>query len=353
MRLFTFERRVVGQQLLTCVFGGLERVVVRLQKHRRQHGWTCPQPSPSLCVDDRGGKRSALVSGDDEDEGEAHPHLSQPLLFQLSNTATVVESTVECKCFSAQNRNCFSLSHGTVLHSSCVSAGDSLARAACRGRLPCSREAQCGSPTGDGAEATCRAEKARREAELGRVVHTGLVRLGGHAREPPQNLPQAKRPGWWRRGMSLFGGRSAPTDGAEMEAGITTSHHEIYGSGWWTTLLCHLQGWDNRMIADHLAAWLPDVFRPWLSTRTLRRWMDENKKEGREPRGRRRDFRVFCAAHLQQSGRATWHDTQIRQMVDPPFPRCVVFKYRAASGGHKKTADPKLLDTHLTSSDCT
>ena len=49
MRLFTFERRVVVQQLLTGVVGGLERVVVRLQKHRRQHGWTCPQSSPSLC----------------------------------------------------------------------------------------------------------------------------------------------------------------------------------------------------------------------------------------------------------------------------------------------------------------
>ena len=24
---------------------------------RRQHGWTCPQPSPSLCVVDRGGWR--------------------------------------------------------------------------------------------------------------------------------------------------------------------------------------------------------------------------------------------------------------------------------------------------------
>ena len=32
--LFTFERRVVVQQLLTGVLGGLGRVVVRLQKHR-------------------------------------------------------------------------------------------------------------------------------------------------------------------------------------------------------------------------------------------------------------------------------------------------------------------------------
>ena len=62
MRLFTFERRVVVQQLLTGVSGRLGRVVVRLQKLRRQHGWTCPQPSLSLCVDDRGaGKRSVLV----------------------------------------------------------------------------------------------------------------------------------------------------------------------------------------------------------------------------------------------------------------------------------------------------
>ena len=46
MRLFTFERRVVvAQQFLTRVFAGLVRVVVRLHKHKRQHGWTCPQPS--------------------------------------------------------------------------------------------------------------------------------------------------------------------------------------------------------------------------------------------------------------------------------------------------------------------
>ena len=56
MRLFTFERRIVVQQLLTGVFGGLGRVVVRLQKHRRQHRWTCPQTFP-LSVVDRGGWR--------------------------------------------------------------------------------------------------------------------------------------------------------------------------------------------------------------------------------------------------------------------------------------------------------
>ena len=70
MRLFTFER-----QLLTDVFGGLERVVVRLRKHRRQHVWTCSQPSSSLSSRSWWLERSVLVSVDDEDEDAAHPHL--------------------------------------------------------------------------------------------------------------------------------------------------------------------------------------------------------------------------------------------------------------------------------------
>ena len=32
-----------------------------------------------------------------------------------------------------------------------------------------------------------------------------------------EDLPQAKRPGWWRHGMSLFGEKSAPPDGAETD----------------------------------------------------------------------------------------------------------------------------------------
>ena len=99
-----FERRVVVQQLLTGEKTSFGRVLDSLQRHERQNGWTCPQP-PLPSVDDRGaGKRSVLVYVDDD--GEEHPHLSQSLLYQLSNTATVVESLVECKCFSARNRNC-------------------------------------------------------------------------------------------------------------------------------------------------------------------------------------------------------------------------------------------------------
>ena len=48
-----------------------------------------------------------LVCVDDEDEGEAHPRLSQPLSYQLSNAATVVESTVECKCFLLRTATVF------------------------------------------------------------------------------------------------------------------------------------------------------------------------------------------------------------------------------------------------------
>ena len=50
------------------------------------------------------------------------------------------------------------------------------------------------------------------------------------------------------------------------------------------------------------------------------------------------------ASHLRQSGRATWHEAQTRRSMDL---RCAGFKYRAASGGTKKTTDPKLVDTHL------
>ena len=42
-------------------------------------GGRAHKPHPLSVVDRGAGKRSVLVSGDDEDEGEAHPHLSQPL----------------------------------------------------------------------------------------------------------------------------------------------------------------------------------------------------------------------------------------------------------------------------------
>ena len=93
--------------------------------------------------------------------------------------------------------------------------------------------------------------------------------------------------------MPLFAERGPLPDGAEAVAAVEPAkskrayHQPSRDLRLWVvdySLLRHLQGWENRMIADHLAAWLPDVFRPWLSMRTLRRWLDENKKEGREPR---------------------------------------------------------------------
>ena len=108
-----------------------------------------------------------------DDEGEEHPHLSQPLLLNQLLNGNVFSWKPQL----------FSLSHGAVLHSSCGSAGDSVARAARRGRLPCSREAHCGNQARDGAVATSPEEETRGEANCGRAVHTDLVWPGGHARE--------------------------------------------------------------------------------------------------------------------------------------------------------------------------
>ena len=192
---------------------------------------------------------------------------------------------------------------------------------------------------------------------------------------PPEDLPQAKRPGWWRHGMSLFGGRSAPTDGAEAVAAVEPAkskrayHQPSRDLRLWVVdyaLLRHLQGWDNRMITDHLAAWLPDVFQPWLSMRTLRRWLDENKKEGREPRDAVDAIMPILREKCDRVGEA---GVPVSASVMQPifdrvaeqhgvtrrfgihwirhFLRCAGFKYRVASGGTKKTTDPKQVDTHV------
>ena len=49
-------------------------------------------------------------------------------------------------------------------------------------------------------------------------------------------------------------------------------------------LLRLLQGWDHQTIAQLLSAWLPHMFSPWLSTRTVRRWLQDKNYEGHQPR---------------------------------------------------------------------
>ena len=219
-------------------------------------------------------------------------HVSQPLLYQLSNTSTLVKSTVECKCqlgtaivfhfpmerfftrragppvTAWQERHSEEDFHALVRHNAAT-------KLEIEQRPPAAKKRRVGKPISD--------------EQYTRALCDWVVTLVEH----PETLPQAKRPGWWRHGVSLFGGRSAPTGGAEAVAGLEPSksnrayHQPSRDLRLWVVdyaLLRHLQGWDNRMIADHLAAWLPDVFRLWLSTRTLRRWLDENEKEGREPR---------------------------------------------------------------------
>ena len=136
MRLFTLER-----QLLTGVFGGLGRVVVRLQKHRRQHGWTCPQPSPSLC------SRSWLERG---------PY-SLTMKMKMRHTHTCHSQTRV-----RANRDKRATWMETSLRSSVLSFES------------------CYFPR-NGSSLVAE-EETRGEANCGRAVHTGLVRLGGRAR---------------------------------------------------------------------------------------------------------------------------------------------------------------------------
>ena len=89
--------------------------------------------------------------------------------------------------------------------------------------------------------------------------------------------------------MTLSAERGAPPDGAETVAVVelakpTRAYHQpSRGLRTWVVdyaLLRLLQGWDHQTTAQHLSAWLPQVFHPWLSTRTVRRWLQDTKKEG-------------------------------------------------------------------------
>ena len=67
MRLFTSERQLLSGR-------GLGSVVVDCKSTGDSTGGRAHNPLPLSVVDRGAGKRSVLVSGDDEDEG----HLSQP-----------------------------------------------------------------------------------------------------------------------------------------------------------------------------------------------------------------------------------------------------------------------------------
>ena len=87
--------------------------------------------------------------------------------------------------------------------------------------------------------------------------------------------------------------RGAPPDGAEAAAAVEPAvskrayHQPSRELRNWVVdyaLLRLLQGWDHLTIAQRLSAWLPHVFSAWMSTRTVRRWLQDHKKEGRQPR---------------------------------------------------------------------
>ena len=192
--------------------------------------------------------------------------------------------------------------------------------------------------------------------------------------EPPEILPPTQRPAWWRPGMMLFDERSVPPD-AEADATLELAmpkrayfqpSRELRNWVVDYAQLCLLQGWDHQTIAQHLSAWLPRVFHPWLSTRTVRRWLQDNKKEGRQPRDacdvlipilRERCDRVgeagvpISARVMQPVFNRVAEQHGVTRRFDRRwtchFLRCAGFRYRTASGGTKKAKDPMLVDMHV------
>ena len=230
------------------------RVVVRLQKHERQHGWTCPQPSPPpLCVDFRGaGKTSALVF-DDEDEDEAHPQLSQP-------SARASERRQACD-MDGNFTSVFSALVGKLLLPPSVSQLKPSFFAPPMERFftrpagpPTTAWPQWHDEEEDflalvlhNAAAQLEMERwppALKKRRVGKSIvdeqyTQALCNWVAALEAPPEDLPQAKRPGWWRHGMSLsvkgvhrqMAPRLSQQWSLRSRSGHTTSHHEIYGFG--------------------------------------------------------------------------------------------------------------------------
>ena len=338
---FTYARRIVVQQLLSGLFGGLWRVVVRLQKHERQQGWTCPQPSPSLhtrswcwkevrtrvwhihtCHSHCISEARVRAKGDKRARWMETPHRSSVL------------SCERCYChqvFFSSNPH-FCTSHATVLHSGPPTTvlpqrhAEEDFLALVRHNAATKLEMERWPPV--------LKKRGVRKPTVDEHYTQALCNWVATLEAPPADLPQAKRPGWWRHDVSLFGERSAPPDGAEAVAAVEpvrskrAYHQPSRELRLWVVdcaFLRHMQGWDNKMIADHLAA-MGAACLPTLPLDADTATVAGREQEGRPRtarcfrcdhshsasevrqcwRGRRPDFRVCDAAHLQQSGRATW-----------------------------------------------
>ena len=100
---------------------------------------------------------------------------------------------------------------------------------------------------------------------------------------------------------------------------LTGRHHENCGTGW--SIIHQLRLLQERGPLQTIALDLSgqQEGRP-RTARCLRCAHSHSAREVRPCwRDRRPDIRVCDAAHLQQSGRATRHDTQIQHQMDPPF----------------------------------
>ena len=216
---------------------------------------------------------------------------------------------------------------------------------------------------GVGVVATSLEEDTRWEAKFGRPVNTGP---GSRHLQRPCRRRSVQAGGATACRSSLKGvhRQMAPRPSLEPAKPKRAYHQPSRDLRKWVVagaLPRHLHGWDNKTIADHLAAWLPHVFQLWLSMRTLRRWLDENKKEGREPRDAVDAIIPILREKCDRVGEAGVPVSAC--VMQPLFNRvaeqhvmtrrfgihwirhflcCACFK-----AGTKKTTDPKLLDTHV------
>ena len=150
-------------------------LVVCLRKSKRQHGWIRAHNSRmrSVLLEQKRKLRSVRHCGARANESR-QACWRNPVFEDHTTHLPSIADHNDARVFFLLRIAIVSISHGTILHSSCGSAGDSLALTARRGRIPCSRETHRGNQAGDGAVATCAEEETRREAKFGRPVLTAL-----------------------------------------------------------------------------------------------------------------------------------------------------------------------------------
>ena len=254
--------------------------MVRLQKHKRQHGWTCPQPSPSLCrrivVLERGpfsrlvmmkmkhthtchSKARVRADGDERATRMETPLRSSMLSFESCHCHQVFLSS-NPQVFALPMERFFTRRAGP--RTTALGFNGTTRKKLVRDSAAAQLEMERWPP----AMMKRRVEKATMDEQYTQALCNWVATLeapGGIAAGCLPSLP--------------LDADTATMAGREQEGRPRTA---------------------RCLRSDHSHS--PREVRPC--------WRD-----------RRPDIRVCDAAHLQQSGRATRHDTQIQHQMDPPF----------------------------------